>query len=252
MFRWTWVGFAGGILTLTLSAAEFRINNDVQGIKSTAFLLEGKFYSMIGDNGEIVEFDTERKTFSLIDPNLRIQTQIDAGETRKKTEQIREQILNDPNAKTDSFRYFACKPIFVSEFEPGAGTWALQSNWIDYEIKTIPFTEASSAMYYDFCDWVCYLNLRLNPRSAQMLTRLEVNRFLREKQQFAVKVSESIYIHGKQGLAKPNQASSSHDIVRRLSDADRKRIEQAQEFKRMFPKVSVEEYQKRFAEKLAK
>jgi len=252
MFRWIFAGLAGGLLTLTLSAAEFRIDNNVQGVESTAFLLGNKFYSMIGDNGEIVEFDAETRMFTLMDPALRIQTQINAEETRKKIEQLREFFLNDPNAKIDTFRYFAFKPKFELEFDPASGMLALQSPWIDYEIKTIPFTDPSAAMYHDFCDWVCYLNLRLNPRSSQMLTRLEVNRILREKQRFAVSVSESIYTGGKQGLAKPSQASSSHDIVRRLSDADQKRIGQVQELKRTFPQVPIDEYQKRFAEKLAK
>ena len=237
---------------LTISAAEIRIDNNVQGVKSTVFLLEGKFYSMIGDNGEIVEFDADTKTFTLIDPTLRIQTQIDAEELRKKTEQFRQQTLNDPNAKTDSFRYFAFNPKFESEFDSASGMLALQSNWIDYEIKTIPFTDPSAAMYYDLCDWICYLNLRLNPFSLQMLIRLEVNRLLREGQKFAVSVSESIYTKGKQGLAKPEQASSSHEFVRRLGDADRRRLDQAQEFKRMLPQVPFEEYQKHYAEKLAK
>jgi hypothetical protein len=230
-------------------AAEFRIDNDVRGVKSTVFLLEGKFYSMIGNNDEIVEFDAEKKTFTLIDPALRIQTQIDADEIRKRTEQLRQRILNDPKAKTDSFHYFACQPRFTSEFNATSGIGALQSNWIDYEVKTVPFTDPSAAMYYDFCDWICYLNLRINPYSSQMLTRLEVNRLLRTEKKFAVGVSESIYVNGKQGFAKPAQASSSHDIIRRLGDADRKRIEQAQEFKQTLPLVPFEEYQKRFAEK---
>ena len=252
MFRWFLAGLAGGFLSLTVSATEFRIDSHVQEIKSTAFLLDGKFYSMIGDNGEIVEFDVEKKIFTLIDPALHVQTQIDAIETRKKIEQLREQILNDPEARTDSFRYFAFKPKFESEFDTVSGMLALQSNWIDYEIKTIPFMDPAAVMYYDFCDWICYLNFRLNPRSSQMLIRLEVNRLLREGQRFAVSVSESLYVKGKQGLAKPDRVSSSHDIVRRLGDADRKRIEQAQEFKRIFPQIPFDEYQKRFAEKLVK
>jgi len=251
MFRCFLAGLTGGVLTLT-AVAEFRIENNVQGVQSTTFLLEGKFYSIIGDNGEMVEFDVEQKTFTLIDPALHIQTQIDAEETRRKVEQLRQTILNDLNAKTDSFRYFAFKPIFVSEFNTASGTLALQSNWIDYEIKTIPFSDPQAGLYYDFCDWVCYLNFRLNPRSSQMLIRLEVNRFLRERHRFAVNVSESIYPKGKQGLTRPDRASSSHDIVRRLGDADRRRIEQAQEFKRTFPQVPFDEYQRRFAEKLAK
>jgi hypothetical protein len=251
MFRWFLAGLAGCCLSLT-AAAEFRIDSNVQGVKSTAFLLTGKFYSMIGENGEIVEFDAEKKTFTLIDPALRLQTQIDAEETRQRVEQLRQQILNDPNAKTDSFRYFACKPSFVSEFNAASGTLALQSNWIDYEIKTIAFTDPAAWMYHDFCDWVCYLNFRLNPRSSQMLIRLEVNRLLREGQRFAVNISEFLYINGKQGFAKPDRASSSHDIVRRLGDADRRRIEQVQEFKRTFPQVPFDEYQRRFAEKMTK
>ena len=225
MFRWFLVGLAGWLLTTT-AAAEFRIDNNVQGVKSTAFFFEGKFYSVIGDNGEIVEFDLEKKTFTLIDPSLRIQTQMNAEETRRRVEQLRQQILTDPSTKTDSFRYFAFKPVFVSEFDAASGKLALQSHWIDYEIKTTPFTESAAGMYYDFCDWVCYLNFRLNPGSAQMLIRLEVNRILRESQRFAVSVSESIYPRGKQGFAKPDRVSSSHDFVRRLGDTDRRRIEQ--------------------------
>jgi hypothetical protein len=235
-----------------IATAEFRIDNTVQGVKSTAFLLDGKFYSMIGNNGEIVEFDAEKKTFTLMDPELRIQTQINAEETRKRVEMLREHILNHPNADPHSFRYFAFKPTFETEFDAASGTLVLQSNWIDYEIKTVPFTDPSAGMYHDFCDWICYLNLRLNPYSTQMLTRLEVNRLLRSGQRFAVHVSESIYINGKQGLPKPAQASSSHTFARRLGETDRKRIEQALEFKRTFPQVPFDEYQKRFAEKLAK
>ena len=247
MFRCFFVGLAGCFLSLTV-AAEFRIDNDVQGVKSSAFLLEGKFYSMIGDNGEIVEFDANTRTFTLIDPALRIQTQIDAEETRRKVEQLRQQVLNDPSTKTDSFRYFAFKPTFVSEFDTTSGKLALQSHWVDYDIKTIPFTDPSSGAYYDFCDWVCYLNFRINPLSPQMLIRLEVNRLLRKEQRFAVNVAETLYPSGKQWLARPNRISSSREIVRRLGDTDRKRIEQAQEFKRTLPLVPFDEYQRRIAE----
>ena len=247
MFRCFFVGLAGCFLSLTV-AAEFRIDNDVQGVKSSAFLLEGKFYSMIGDNGEIVEFDANTRTFTLIDPALRIQTQIDAEETRRKVEQLRQQVLNDPSTKTDSFRYFAFKPTFVSEFDTTSGKLALQSHWVDYDIKTILFTDPSSGAYYDFCDWVCYLNFRINPLSPQMLIRLEVNRLLRKEQRFAVNVAETLYPSGKQWLARPNRISSSREIVRRLGDTDRKRIEQAQEFKRTLPLVPFDEYQRRIAE----
>ena len=252
MFRWILTGLVGCVLSLGVSATEFRIESNVQGVRSTAFLLVDTFYSMVGDNGEIVQFDADKKTFTLIDPALRIQTQIDAEETRRRVEQLRQQVLNDPEIRTNSFRHFVFNPIFESEFDAASGMLALQSPWIDYEIKTIPFTDVSSSMYYDFCDWVCYLNFRLHPRSSQMLVRLGVNRLLREKQRFAVSVSSSLYPGGKQGFARPDRTSSSHDISRRLSDADRRRIEQAEEFKRTFPQVPFDEYQRRHIEKLAR
>ena len=251
MFRLFLVGLTGWLLTLT-ATAEFRIDNNVQGVKSTTFLLGDRFYSMIGDNGEIVEFDAATKTFTLIEPSLRIQTQINAEETRRKVEQLRQFVLDDPKTKQDSFRYFVFKPAFSSEFDAVSGKMALQSHWMDYEIKTIPFADPLSGLYYDFCDWICYLNFRLNPGSSQMLIRLEVNRLLREGQQFAVSVTESVFPRGKQGFARPKRTSSSHDIVRRLGDADRKRIEQTQEFKRTFTQVPFDEYQRHFAEKLAR
>jgi len=246
MFRCFLAGLAGCFFSLTV-VAELRIDNDVQGVKSSAFLLDGKFYSMIGDNGEIVEFDVKTRTFTLIDPPLRIQTQIDAEETRRQVEQLRQQVLNDPNANTDSFRYFAFKPTFVSEFDAASGKLALQSHWIDYEIRTIPFTDPLAGAYYDFGEWICYLNFRLNPFSSELLTRLEINRLLREGERFAVNVSKSRYPRGKQGLARPDRVSSSHEIVRRLGDADRRRIDQVQEFKRTFPQVPFDEYQRRVA-----
>jgi len=253
MFRWVLAGLAGWLLTLTLTgAAEYRIDSMVQGVRSTAFLLEGRFYSMIGENGEIVEFDAEKKMFTLIDPALRIQTQLDAEEIRRRVQQMQQQLLHAPNPPVDSFGFFAFRPTFVSEFDAMSGKLALQSNWIDYEIQTVPFADPMSERYYDFCDWVCYLNFRLNPRSPQMLVRLEVNRHLRERQRFAVSVSESLYARGKLALARPDRASSSHDLARRLGDADRRRIEQAEEFKRIFPQVPFEEYQRRFAEKMGR
>lgn len=260
MFRIVFVGFVLFLTVLSAvrsaGAAEYRIENDVQGVKSTVYLLPDRFYSMIGENGEIVEFDPQSKIFTLMEPAWRIQTYIDGKEIQKKVEQLRQEILFDPQADIDSFHYFMFKPVFRSEFDSDSGILALQSRWIDYEIKTIPFTEPSSGMYYDFCDWICYLNFRRNPRSSQMLVRMEVNRLLREGQRFAANVELGIIQSEKTGIVQSkimgvstvhyrSLVTSSHMMSQRLGTADHKRIEQAQEFKRTFPQVSFEEYQKR-------
>ncbi|MDR0522510.1 MAG: hypothetical protein LBH00_11760 [Planctomycetaceae bacterium] len=233
----------------TAAAEEYRIDNVVRGVKSTALLLDGKFYSIIEDNGEIVEFDSHKKIFTLIDPSLRIQTQINAAEMRKKITDMQQKIAGDPKTDKESFAYFAANPVFTSESDTAAGRIVLQSRWIDYEITAVPFHDKSSEMYYDFCDWMCYLNLRINPFSSAVLTRLTVNRLLREEKKFPVSVSVAIYPKGKQGFSKPDKAESSHKIVRRFSEPERKQIGQINELKQKFPQVSFEEYQKQVAGK---
>jgi hypothetical protein len=241
--------------TSSLFAAELRIDNevqnDLQSVKSSAYLLSGNFYSMIGENGEITFFDVQRQTFTLLDPALRIQTQIDAAETKKKVEALRQEILDKPHP--EKFLNFAVKPVFTTEFDTASGTLALQSRWIDYELKTIPLPDAESAkLYFDFCDWTCYLNLRINPRSTTMLVRLEVNRILEAQKRFAAGVTVSLFSDGKSVLASPTTIRSSHQLVNRLGDADRKRLNQADEFRRTFQMVPFEEYQRKVVEKTAK
>ncbi|GHT19333.1 hypothetical protein FACS1894189_8080 [Planctomycetales bacterium] len=252
-FHSVWMLF---LCTSPLFAAELRIDsevhNNVQGVKSSVYLLSGNFYSMIGENGEITFFDVQRQVFTLLDPALRIQTQIDAAETKKKAETLRQEILEKPHPN-EKFMNFAVKPVFTTEYEASSGTLALQSHWIDYELKTIPLPDAESAkLYFDFCNWTCYLNLRINPRSTTMLVRLEVNRILQAQQRFATSVTVSLFSDGKSMLASPATMRSSHQLVNRLGDVDRKRLDQADECRRTFQTVPFEEYQRKVVEKAAK
>jgi hypothetical protein len=239
-----------------VNAAEFRIDNEIQientpeKITSTIFLLNGNFISLIGENGEITFFDADQQIFTLLDPVLRIQTQLDAAETKKKVELLRQQVITNSALDPNSFNAFAVKPAFQSEYEEVSGTLALQSPWIDYLLVTSLLSDPEIIkQYFDSCDWVCYLHLRIDPRSTTMLTRLEVNRILREQNRFASRIAVSVFPKGKVLIAKPNKAQSSHKIILRLDHTDTKRIDQAKEFRRSFTMTTFEEYQKKVAEK---
>ncbi|MDR1271078.1 MAG: hypothetical protein LBK82_16310 [Planctomycetaceae bacterium] len=238
-------------------AAEFRIDNEIQvegspeKITSTIFLLNGNFISLIGENGEITFFDSDKQIFRLLDPVLRIQTQLDAAETKKRVELLRQQVMTSPDLDPNTFNAFAVKPVFQSsEYEDVSGTLALQSSWVDYLFVTHILNDSEIVkQYFDSCDWVCYLHLRIDPRLTTMLVRLEVNRILREKNRFASRISVSVFPKGKVPMAKPDKAQSSHKIILRLDHTDTKRIDQAKEFQRTFTMISFDEYQKKVAEK---
>ncbi|MDR0704557.1 MAG: hypothetical protein LBF88_06160 [Planctomycetaceae bacterium] len=240
-------------------AAEFRIDNEIQvegaseKMTSTTLLLNGNFISLIGENGEITFFDADRQIFTLLDPVLRVQTQLDGAETKKKVELMRQQVMTSPGLDPNTFNAFAVKPVFQPEYEETSGTLALQSPWIDYLLVTHVLTDPeTSKQYFDSCDWLCYLHLRLDPRSTTMLVRLEVNRMLREQNRFASRISVSVFPKGKIPIAKPDKAQSSHKIVVRLDHADWQRIDQAKEFRRTFAIISFDEYQKKVADKKKK
>jgi hypothetical protein len=240
-------------------AVEFRIDNEIQvegspeKIMSTTFLLNSNFISLIGESGEITFFDADRQIFTLLDPVLRVQTQLDATETKKKVELSRQQVMTSPGLDPNTFNAFAVKPVFQSEYEETSGTLALQSPWIDYLLITNVLTDPEIAkQYFDSCDWLCYLHLRLDPRTTTLLVRLEVNRILREQNRFASRLSVSVFPKGKTPLAKPDKAQSSHKIIVRLDHTDQQRIDWAKEFRRTFAMIPFNEYQKKVADKKKK
>jgi hypothetical protein len=243
-----------------LHAVELRIDNEIQiggqseAVKSTVFLLNDDFISIIGENGEITVFDAKTQIFTLLDPALHLQTQIDAAETKKCIEYKRQQVITQKEIDKKSFLFFVMQPHFSSaEYDAASGNLALQSPWMDYDVKTAPLGSKETAKaYFDFCDWMCYLNLRLNPGSSSMLVRKEVDRLLQEKNRFAAAVSVSIYPKGKGILAKSRTAHSSSILVNRLDENDKKRIEQVWNYKRSFPQVPFTEYQQKVGENLKK
>jgi hypothetical protein len=233
--------------------ADFRVDNEllVEGatpkIASTMFVMNDDFISLIGENGEITFFNADRQVFTLLDPMLRIQTQIDAAETKKKIELIRQ---HRPEIAANTFNAFAVKPSFQMEFEEASGILVLQSPWIDYTLTTNVLTNHETAkQYFDVCDWLCYLNFRIDPHSTAMLIRLEVNRILRKTNRFASHISVTAFPKGKTPIAKSEKKQSTHKIVLRLDSADQKKIDQAKEFQRTFTMIPLSDYQKKAAEK---
>ncbi len=243
------------LLAIPVFGQDFRVDNEIHvagqaagsegGVKSVTYFHGDDFLSLIGESGEITFFDAERKTFVLLDPVLRIQTQLSAERSREEADQQRRQ------KQRHEIPYFAfvARPKFTMEFDETSGKLALQSPWFDYLISTSPMPDADVARrYLDHCDWSCYLNHRIN-RSLTPLVRLEVDRILREKKLFPHDIAFSYFPKGKGFLAKEEKVRSTHQLIRRLDDRDKQRVDQAREYRRVFLAIPFEEYQEKVAQK---
>ena len=237
------------VASVGFAAETFRVENDLRWgnaapVRSTTLFDGTVFYNLIGTNGEITVFDPPKDTFTLLDPELRLQTHLAASETKRFVDAQRIQLESHKN----EFVAFATKPAFT--MEETASLITLQSPWIDYTLTTKAFPNPEIAKtYLDFCDWTCYLNQRITPGLATPLIRLEVNRVLREKSQFPASMKVSIFPTGKKFLAKEENIRTTHELSRRISEADRQRIARTHELMRTFTVVPFAEYQTKVAEK---
>ena len=239
------------VAAVGFAAETFRVENDLRWgnaapVRSTTLFDGTVFYNLIGANGEITVFDPQKDTFTLLDPELRLQTHLAVSETKRFIDAQRIQLESHKN----EFVAFAAKPVFIMEFDEVGGQMALQSSWVDYTLTTKAFPDAATAKaYLDFCDWTCYLNQRITPGLTMPLIRLEVNRILREKSRFPTNIKVSIFPTGKKFLGKEENIQATHELSRRLSEADRQRIARTHELMRTFTVVPFAVYQTKVAEK---
>jgi len=234
------------------AAENFRVENELtvqqtgEKVKTTTLFTGGLVYDMIGDNGETTIFDKASDTFTLLEPTLRIQTQVIASELKETVLKRREAMRSQPQPP---FFAFAAFPKFEETYQEESGLVRFQSRWFVYNIETVPFADDTfRERYYDFCDWYCFLNLRVNPDSTTLFARMEVNRFLQERKRFPQKIQVDVYTKGNFGIAgiiaNPDVYMSTHKLGIRLIPRDEQRLRRIDDQRKTFRTVSFEEYLK--------
>ncbi|HBT77740.1 MAG TPA: hypothetical protein DEB39_12640 [Planctomycetaceae bacterium] len=219
-----------------------KIGDTGKTVGMNTYFTGGKIYDIIDDagKGEITIFDRAGDVFVLLDPACRIQTRLKASEMREKIDANRIQLLKNK----DPFVVFAAKPKFDESIDETTGSMKFQSHWIDYAVET--HTAGSPEMvadYFDFCDWYCYLNCRLNPWTINPLIRMEVSRALRELGRLPDKISVTVYPDGKKLLARSEKLESRHRYSLRLSEVDLKDIANAEAFVQQLRVLPFVDYQ---------
>ncbi|GHT34219.1 hypothetical protein FACS189427_01150 [Planctomycetales bacterium] len=251
-------------ICLPVFADDFRVDNEFQWVssrsdtvKSTVYFIgTTDFISVIkggtnnsgGEKGEITFYTSRQDTevFTLLNSAIRIQTLLDVRETKKNIEEKRKTL----ETRSEPLLAFVAKPVFNREDDKASGAMTLQSPWFDYRIETETADAVLLKRYLDFCDASCYLNFRINPALPAPLVRLKVNEILRQESRFPKMLEMSFFLKGKSAFfSKEEKAKSTHRLVVRLDDADRKTIAEIIEYVRTFTVVPFDEYQKQVNKK---
>lgn len=245
-----------GLLPDRVASAEsvpvrFRVDNEVRreggtafSNKTTTYFHEGVVYDVLARNREITVFDEKNNSFTLLDPVLRLQTCLIASEIKTEVAQVQREMKKHANP----FIAFAVDPQFDEKFDSTTGVVQCLSPWIEYTINTKPLPDTGiGTTYFDFCNWICYFNLRVNPGAATSFARMKVNRLLQEKGRFPEQIKVNVYPKGNTGAAgianPPDVYVSTHHLVLRLVPADEQRIAEIRDNLETFRKVSLSEYQ---------
>lgn len=233
------------------SLDQFRIENTLtiredgkqDGIRIVTTTLFGKglVIDFIGDNDEIIIYNREKKSFVLLDPIHRVQTELALSEIDHFLDNLRTAIAE----KKESLYRFLLHPDFTVTRNDEAGELSFESKWYEYLITTRSFDDdALSSEYFEFTDVYAKLNLYLNPGTFTPMARIAVNETLCREKRFPARVRLNWYPKGKGLFSKPVVISSEHKIIRRLSEEDLGRIVRANHFAEQFPKLTFGNYYK--------
>ena len=235
----------------TAALSQFRIDNvltirkegeeDGVRIVTTTLFGKGMVIDFIGDNDEVIIYNRKTKTFILLDPIHRVQTELSLNEIDQFIDNLRTVI----SGQKDPFSQFLSKPAFEVTRSDESGELSFVSKWYEYLVTTRSFDDPElSEVYFEFIDVYTKLNLYLNPGNYTPLARMAVNELLARERRFPAKIRLTLYPKGKTLFAKPDIITSDHKIIRRLSEEDLGRIVRASHFSEQFPKRTFGNYYK--------
>lgn len=234
----------------TAAGQQFRVENrvfveDQEGpqVESTTLFAEGKVYDFLKAPAEVTIFDEARGRFVLLDLNRRVRADLSTEQVASLCQRLRD----SARTQSDPFLRFLADPSFDERFDDQTGELTLSSPWATYRLNTAPAeSETVSRRYREFCDWYCQLNTMLNPGSRLPFARIMVNAALASRRLLPCEVT--VTLRPKRALwAKRITVRSEHQVLVRLTAADRDRIAQVDQFMAIFTPIGFEQYQARIA-----
>jgi hypothetical protein len=233
------------LLSTVCCAEDFRLDSKVysgggepKAINTTIFC-DGMIFDYLEKPAEITVLDKNQQKFILLDPERRIKAELSLTDVATLNANLKRW------AATQSAPYlrFLGDPKFEQHVDDDAKQVTFESKWITYRVLTTPASKPEIAKQFrDFSDWYTQLNTRLNPGYKLAFARMVVNEALEKRNELPREVFLSVAPHSKSSRS---NARSQHHVTSPLTQADRDRIAQTDQFIAIFTTVRIEEYQKR-------
>ena len=255
--RWLF-GFSGSLMLLIGGSIhdlfplclgyEFRIENAVYDgfsesptAQTTTVFTGGKVYDFLHQPEEIVIFDPAQRRFVLINPSLRIRTELRMEQVAAFINTLR----SWASQQEDPFLRFSATPDLFVRRGPTGTSLLFESPHLTYHVEVDrPPDPQIAKQYAEFSDWYSQLNTMVTPGARLPFPRLYVNKVLLEEGFVPLRVE----LHLKEGNRKGSKVTvirSHHNFFYRLLESERSRAGQADEFALIFRPVGFVEYQKK-------
>jgi hypothetical protein len=246
------VGVFSLLLAASAVAEEFRVETDIflgdqkEPLAQNVTLFSSGLVYDFPRTGpeEITVFDPSRGRFVLLDPKRKIKTTVTTQELLELAAAMKVHARELEGAFA-----FAANPEFDEEMDDNTGWLTLSSPLLTYRAHcTTPKLPSAVTSYRSFADWYARLNAT-RPGSLPPFARMELNRAIAQRDQVPEEVELTVEPKIRY-VGRKLVVRSRHLFNWRLSNTDRKQIDQAGTHMADFEAVTVREY-RRSLEQLA-
>lgn len=259
--RWRFfLAWIGGLVLWAVAGGaaqgvEFRVENSVyvdnssQPVaESVTLFINNRMYDFLTQPEEIVIFDPIIRHFVLLYPPMQLRTDLRVEQVAAFISTLR----SWAGKHQDPFIRFSANPDVHVDESTGGPSIVFDSQFLRYIVDVDrPPDPQIARIYADFSDWYLQLNTMVVPGSRLPFARLHVNKVLLERQLVPLRVELRLKPEARP-KGQPQLIRSYHNFFYRVSEADRNRAAQADQFAQIYRSVSFVEYQQQLRKALRK
>ena len=232
----------GGVGTAAAESQDFRIETNVYsgsepepvGHTITLFA-SGVVYDFVDQPQRIAVYrhssDTRAGQFILLNPDRNQRTEI----STERMSQFMEKLQQWAGQQEDELLKFTARPVFEEVFDQGTGQLKLTNPIWSYQVATVAADRPGvAARYRDFSDWYARLNTMMHG-TLPPYPRLKLNETLQRHGILPVEIRRTVSTDSA-------ELRATHLFSWRLSQEDRRRLDEASRYLASFEKVDNEAF----------
>ncbi len=243
--KWIVLGWLlTAMVAMPAYAVEFRVDSKIfEGdqdrpvSESSTLFHNDKVYDSLSSPPEITVLDLSNRNIVVLDPTRKIYIEFKTSQITEFVNQLRVRA----SRQADQMLKFAAAPNFTETVDDN-GSLTFASPLMTYRIRgTRANDPAVSQAYREFADWTAQLQTCVKQGARPPFPRLHVNSAL-ERRGLLPDVVELTLAQPNRPNAKPVALRSQHTFKMELYPADRKLIDEYNEYAKKFELVTLEQY----------